>query len=506
MFRIKNKKKKMYGPVIIIMLLTFIIILLSALFSLLGITGNQTSIVNGDLETSLTTVNNILTRDGIKYLFTNIITNFQTFEPLVLLIISLITISIGEASGLFEAAFSKIKRVNSKFLTFIVLMIGIGSSFIGEYSYIFLLPMVAIFYQIIGKKPLLGILTMFIGITIGYGTGFVFNNEELVLSMLTTSSATIDIDKDYIYELNSNSYIMFVSTLIISIVGTFIIHGVLDKKIPKSDIEEKESYNYSKKGLWYSNFALIVIILIIVYMIIPGLGGSGVLLGPGESYIEQLLGDESPFNTGFTFIVLGIMMVCSFIYGYISKNIKNSSEYSVALSKNFEGIGYVFVLLFFTSQMLGVLEWSNLGVVIANNLVSFVSSFSFAGVPLIIAIFIIVVLMSILIPSATTKWGLMAQITVPLMMRANITPSFAQFIFRAADGVGKSITPFFAYYIIMLAFLEKYNTKDNNKITVFGTLKTILPALILFAGLWLLILVSWYLIGIPTGPGIYSTF
>lgn len=506
MFKKKIKNKKMLGPVITIIIMSFLLIILSAIFSLLGITGNQTSIVNGSLETSLTTVNNVLTAKGIKYLFNNVITNFQIFEPVTLLVISLITMSIGEASGLFKALFSGLKKINSKFLTFIVLLLGIASSFLGEYSYIFLLPMVAIMYQVIGKKPLLGIVTVFLGITIGYGTGLVFNNEEVILSFLTEQAAAVDIDKDYIYALNSNSYIMFVSTFILAIVGTFIIHAGLDKKIPKSDNEPTKDLIISKKALLYSSIAFGIMLLVLIYMIIPGLGGSGILLGDGKSYIEQLLGESSPFYTGFTFLILVMMMICSFIYGYVSGNIKNSTEYSVALSKNFEGCGYVFVLLFFTSQMLGILEWTNLGTVIASNLVSFMSTLSFSGFFLILMLFIVVILMTILIPAAPTKWGIAAPLLVPLLMRSNITPSFAQFIFRAADGVGKAFTPFFAYYIIMLALLEKYNAKDNDKITVFGTLKTLLPSIFLFMGLWLLIILGWYLIGIPTGPGVYSTF
>ena len=111
-----------------------------------------------------------------------------------------------------------------------------------------------------------------------------------------------------------------------------------------------------------------------------------------------------------------------------------------------------------------------------------------------------------MIPSAELKWGLSAPLIVPLLMRANITPSFAQFIFRAADGVGKAVTPFFPYYIIMLAFLEKYNSKKEEKITIYGTLKMIFPSIMIFAALWVLILICWYLMGLPTGPGVYPTF
>lgn len=500
-----KRKKKMLGPVLAIILLTFIIIVTSAFFSLLQIDAEQTSIVKGSLETSVVSVNNILTKDGIKYILSNIIANLQLFEPLVLLIISLITVSIGEASGIFKAIFKPLSKINPKFLTFIILLIGIGSSFFGEYSYIFLLPIVAILYQTLGKKPLLGILTVFIGITIGYGTGFIYNNEEIVLSALTTQAATISVDKDFTYALNSNAYIMFASTMILAFGGIFIIHNFLDKKVPKSVIEEEDDLIISKKALYYSNFTFAFLGIIILYMIIPGLPGSGILLGDGKSYVEQLLGPSSPFYQGFTFILLGLTMICGFIYGFMSGNIKSSSEYSVGLSKNFENLGYLFVLLFFVSQMLGILEWTNLGRVITCQLTTLISVLPFTGLPLLIAFLIAVIFMSILIPTATTKWEIISPIMVPLLMRSNIAPNFTQFVFRVGDGIGKSITPFFAYYIIMLAFLEKYNTKENVKITVFGTLRLIFPTILLFAGLWFLIILSWYIIGLPLGPGIYST-
>lgn len=500
----KKKEKKVLGPVITIMFLTLLIILSSFVFSLLQINAEQTVIGKDTLETSVITVNNILTREGIKFILSNIIVNLQNFEPLVLLIISLITISIGESSGLFNAIFIKLKRINPKMLTFLVLLIGITSSIIGEYSYIFFLPLVGVMYKIIGRKPLLGIFTMFIGITMGYGTGVIYNNEEIVLSILTTSAATLEVDKNFVYSLTSNLYIMLFSTLVLSIIGTYIIHNVLDKKIPKSTYEQEE-LTISNKALYYSNLALVGFILIILYMIIPGLPGSGILLGSGESYIERLLGDNSPFFQGFTFIVLGVNLVCGFIYGYISKNIKNSTEFSVGLSKNFEGLGYVFVLLFFTAQMIGILEWTNIGKVIAHRLVMILLSLPFDGLPLLIVLFIFVIIMTFLIPSTIEKWQMISPVTVPLLMRANIAPSFTQFVFRVADGIGKCFTPFFAYYIVMLAFLEKYNTKENVKITVFGTLKMIIPTLLLFAGLWLLIIVLWYVVGLPSGPSIYPT-
>ena len=90
-------------------------------------------------------------------------------------------------------------------------------------------------------------------------------------------------------------------------------------------------------------------------------------------------------------------------------------------------------------------------------------------------------------------------------MRANITPDFTLFIYRVADGVGKCFSPLFVYFLIMLAFLEKYNNDEEHKVTVFGTIKMALPVYALMGALWLLIIICWYLVGLPSGVGTYPT-
>ena len=155
----------------------------------------------------------------------------------------------------------------------------------------------------------------------------------------------------------------------------------LDKKIPKSSNLDEDNLVISKKGLYYSNLLFIIFALIITYMIIPGLKGSGFLLGEGNSYIERLIGESSHFNAGLSLIILIIIMSCGYLYGKVSGNIKNSNEYSVALSKNFESLGYAFVLLFFASKLISIFEWTNLGKVICSQLISLMTFLPFSGIP-----------------------------------------------------------------------------------------------------------------------------
>ena len=499
------KKKILLGPVITIIVLTIIIIAVSALLSLFNVQGEVTKVVNGTLETQTIGVKSLFSEEGFKYIFSSPVQTLKTFQPLILIIISLMAISIGKASGLLKAVFTRFRKLKPSIVTFLTIFTGIVASFFGEYSYIVLIPLVAVIYQYLGRNSVLGILTAFVGITLGYGAGLVFNFDDYQLGLLTRQAATVTVDEDYLFNAWSNSFVICASAIILTIVGTIIVESILKPKV-KDSIREYDELVIDKKALTLSNIAFVILILLFVYMIIPGLPGSGLLLDMTQKdYVAQLLGGKAPFTDAFLFMLLIIMMICSGIYGHFSKNIRNTNEFSVGLSKEFDNLGYLFVLIFFVSLMVSILDFTNLGQVLASWLISFIGNLEFTGIPLIITMFLIIVIISFLIPDAVTKWTLAAPVLVPLFMKANITPDFTQFVFKAADSVGKGLTPFFIYFIVMIAFLEKYNDKETNKITIFGTLKLLMPTILLFAVTWILIVIGWFIMGIPIGPNTYPT-
>ena len=128
----KRKERLSLGPVFTIMIMILIIMITSFIFSILQIRGDRTSIVNGTLETSVVSVQNIFSLSGFKYLLSNTITNLHLFEPLYFLIVSLIGIGIGEKSGLFKAVFSNSRTLKIGPLTVITLFLSIISTVIGE--------------------------------------------------------------------------------------------------------------------------------------------------------------------------------------------------------------------------------------------------------------------------------------------------------------------------------------------------------------------------------------
>ncbi len=505
MRKMSKKEQNLKGPVSTLIAFIVFICIASFVLNKFSFQGYRTMINNGVLTDSLVKVKNILSVAGIRFVVGNVITNFKGFEPLVLLIISLIGIGIVEKSGFLNVLFKPLKRVKFGIIIYFTIFLSLLSTVIGEYSYVFLIPFVGVMYKYLDRNPLLGIIISYLAVTLGYGTGIVMNYNDYSLGLLTQTAATTDVDPNFIYFLTSTLYIKLMSFLGISfLLYATTIRFLLPKFPLKAKIEEEKLID-SKKGIAVSLLVGLLSIVVVIYLILDiQLPGAGILLDhEGSTYITKLFGENAPFREGIVAIISAIFMIFGFVYGKLSGNIKNSSEYSLGLSKNFENLGLLFVLLFFTAELIAILDWTNIGVVVASNLVTFLSKIEFSGILLIIAMFIIIIIMSILIPNTVTKWEITSPVFVPLFMRANIAPNFTQFIFQIADSIGRAVSPIFVYFIIMLSFLQKYNSDERKQISILGVFKIMLPTIIIVSLCWILFICLWFLIGFPIGPNTY---
>lgn len=490
--RIKRNLRKQ-GPITTIIFLCLIIALISLVLNLFKISGNTTEA--GTLETSVVTVNNIFSKEGIKYILNNSITNFQIMDSIIYIIMSLMIVSLLETSGLLKHITIPLKKIKPKYVTLIIVFISIISTIIGDNSYALILPLVAAIYKLLNRSPILGIITAFIGITIGYGISVIPTYQDYLLGLTTTTSAG-SIDQSYRYSLMSTYFINICGIVILTIATTALIEKTLSKKYIRYDYED--NLVMSKKALIISGIIFALLLGAVIYSIIPNLPFSGILLNSDNPvYIVKIFGTDSAFGNGYMLIIMGITLVCSYIYGRISGNIRNSNDYTYALTKSFENTGYIFTLMFFASIMLGLLEWSNIGVVLATNIVDLVGSLNFSGIPLLFVVFVSIIIISILIPSTLIKWNIIAPIFVPMLIRANITPSFAQAIFQAADAVGKLFSPIYIYLIITIGFL--YKSDQNINTSIFSVMRKILPIILILALTYFVIIIGWYLIGFPLG-------
>ena len=495
----RNKRKVSFGPITVMIVIGIFLSVLSFVLNKIQFQSYTTD--PETLETTVVTVRNIFSKEGIQFLFGESISNFRALEPLAVIVVSLIAVTILEVSGLFHAIVGNFNNPKPWLITFLTLFVSMVASAIGDYSYAILFPLVAILYQYFHRDPKLGIMTVFIGVTMGYGTGILYSYQDIVLGRMA-ETASLDVLGSYSFGSWSMIYMEVVAAIILSIIGSFLNEKKLSKKMKRTD--EKE-WIRSPKALKVTIAVFLFFLLLLLYAIIPGLPFSGWLLDTNaETYMEKLFGPEAPFREGFLVILLGITLICGYIYGKISRNIKSSREYNQAISLTFQNTGFIFAGLFFFSIMYNILEWTQISDVFTLRLINLLGNNQMNGIFLISLIFLISILITILNPSTVHNWLLASPIFVPLLVRANISPSFSLMIFKAADSIGKCFTPLYVFLIVMIGFLYKYDTQDDD-IQLFGTMRKIMPVVLWLSLVWFIIIVGWSLLGFKIGIGAAST-
>ena len=441
----KLKLKKFYlHPITIYILLTFITILISGILSNLELGGtyNEINTMKNELSPKIESIYNMLSFDGIKFLISNASLNFLSFAPLSTLLISLIGLTIAEGTGFIETLtnrhLSKIPRFT---FTFIILLIATISSLINEVGYAILIPLLALIYFILGRNPILGIITAFCGVSFGYGVSIFVGSMEVNL-INYTKNATNLIDKTMHISLTSNLFFIIITSIIISIIGTIIIEKIIAPKIVKykryDEFAKNQQYNIvnleleeqkqieknhlEKRGLRYALVVSIILLFLIIYSLIPNLPYSGILLDKNETvYVNQLFGENSYFQDGFTVIVSLFLIITSIFYGIGSKSIKSDKEIIENASKKFQNLGSLFILLFFASQFIAVFRKTNIATVITIWLTNPLEQTPVTGIPLILISLIFIALSNLFLTSAPQKWAIFSPVIVPMFMQSNLS-------------------------------------------------------------------------------------
>lgn len=528
----KNKKLKLkkfyFHPITVFIALSFIVILLSGILSKLEMqaTYNTVNKNTKELEATIVAVENLLSFDGMKFIISNASKNFMSFAPLGMLLISLIGLCVAEATGFIEGFSRKyIRKLSNVQLTFIVIFLSVISSLINEIGYAIIIPLVAMVYSANGRNPLTGIVTAFCGVAFGSGVSIFVGSTEVALMDYTSIAASI-IDSNTHISLTCNLIFIIAASIIISIVGTIIVEKIISPRLGKYkvredlskteelriiDLEEEEQHKIErekrqKRGLKYALITAIVVVIVFIYMLIPNLPNSGILLDMKENtYLGQVFGSNSYFQDGFTYMMSLLFLFVGLAYGIGAKTIKNDKELIEKTGEYFSKIGTILVLIFVVSQFIAIFKKANIGLVITAWLANLIEYLKFSGIPLVLLALIAIAISNLFLTTPGAKWAIFSPVVVPMFMQSNISAQFAQIVMRVGDSMTNGITPLLASFVIYMGYLNIYNFDKDKPITIRRAIKVVIPYFIFTCLTWILLVIGWYILGIPIGPGVYPT-
>ena len=391
-------------------------------------------------------------------------------------------------------------RVRGIWLIPAMIFLGIISSIALDAGYVVLPPIAAVLFILSKRSPVVGIATVFAGVSAGFGANLFITSLDPLLAGFSQASAML-LNKNYQIAVTCNWWFMIASTFLLTAVGWFVTSRYVEPRyrtafdsnvqqdaadvmkhydVSIQEITEKEKSAVRSALLWAS----ILLGSVLLFVLMPNAPLYGI-------------GDHFPRWVEATVPLLFILfLIPGVIYGVKAGTIQSHRDVARMMGDTFASLGPYIVLAFFAAQFIEAFKYSNLGEMLAIGGGQWLATLNLS-VYFLIAVFILIVMTgNLFIGSMSAKYAFFAPVFVPIFMQLGISPELTQVAYRIGDSVTNVITPLNPYLIIVLALLKTYLPKSG-----LGTLVSImLPYTIAFSITWTLLLFVWMMLGIPLGP------
>ena len=491
---------------------------------------------------------NLLTREGVFWIFESMVTNFIKFPPLGVVLVGMLGIGVAERTGLLAAALKAFMlglralcefvtppdwAVADKILTPAMVFIGVMSSLATDAGYVVLPPLAAALYKSVGRSPLAGLAAVFAGVSAGFSANLLITGLEPMLAELTAMGANV-IDTSYSVNPACNWWFMIGSTFLITLLGWFVTAAFVERRLNKrapedggpsqptdEELAEQQLKPAELRGLsWAFVGGGVFLAAALCLILIPG--------APLHTYTMPETGDLAelwiapapdaelpadaaqlddgtivvPSDGSFTRWVVAIVPLLFFgflipgiAYGVAAGQIKSDKDLAKLMMDSMAAMAPIIVLAFVAGQFIFFFSYTQLDVMMAIWGGTVLGKAGLSPMTLIVAFILVTLVFNLFIGSMSAKYTLFAPIFVPMFMMVGISPELTQAAYRVGDSVSNIITPLNAYLVIILVFMQRYVPKGG-----MGTLvSTMFPYTVVFTIVWTAFLLLWMYSGLPLG-------
>jgi aminobenzoyl-glutamate transport protein len=487
---VEKAGNKLPHPFTLFVFLTLGVVLISFIVAKAGVQ------VKHPVKDEMVVARNLLSKEGIQYMLLNLISNFTGFRPLGLVLTMMIGIGLAEQTGLMSAFMRKfILGAPERLLLMAVFLIGICGNLASDAAIIIVPPLAGAIFYGAKKNPLVGVAAGYAAACAGFTANLLIAGTDALLAGITEEAAKI-IDPSITVSPTVNYYFMFISTLVLTVVGAWITTKFVEKQAgeykPQGEISlddvEFEVSEEESKGLKSAGIVTLIYWAIIILALIPQTSA----LRNAEGGLVP-----SPFLKGIVPFILFWFIAIGIAYGRKVGKIKSEADIPKLMSTAMKDMSGYIVLVFVIAQFVGYFNWTNLGLILAVTLGGLLQAWNFTGLPMIVLVILFTMFINLFIGSGSAKWALLAPVFVPMFMMLDYSPAFAQLAYRIGDSTTNAITPLLPYFPILLGFMKKYDDNAGMGTAISYTL----PYSIGFGLVWIVMIAIWFFLGLPLGPG-----
>lgn len=490
-------------PVTLFAILALGMVVLSGIFGWMGVTVEDPRPVGaaGRSDDGMIRAVSLLSADGIRRIFSSLVTNFTSFAPLGVVLTAMLGIGVAEKSGVLSAAVRGIVLGASKnVVTVAIVFAGVMSNTASELGYVILIPLAGAVYYSLGRHPLAGMAAAFAGVSGGYSANLLIGTIDPLLAGITEEAARL-IDPTYAVTATANYYFMAVSVFLVTIVGSLVSIFIVEPKLGAYDSSRADPEvlkggaaepltPIEKKGLGWAGLAVLAVLALMALTLVPEWG---VLRNPETG--DQL---RSPFFSGFAVWILIFFLAIGVAYGRAVGTVKNDSDVIDGMAMAMSTLGLYMVIVFFAAQFVAFFNWSNLGAITAVNGAQVLQDLGLTGPALFIGFILMCCIVNLMLGSASAQWAMTAPIFVPMLMLIGYSPEVIQAAYRIGDSTTNIITPMMSYFGLILAWAVRF----DKKVGIGTMIAMMLPYSIFFTITWMALFFLWVFgLGLPVGPG-----
>jgi len=294
-----------------------------------------------------------------------------------------------------------------------------------------------------------------------------------------------------------NWFFMASSVIVLTVAGGLLTDKFVEPRLPawQGNSEEKLASltPLQNRGLLMSGLSALIFIGLVALMVVPE---GAMLRDPASGSIIP-----SPFIKGIVPLIILFFFVVSITWGVATKQIKRPDDIPALLIEPMKSMAGFIVMVFPLAQFVAMFNWSNMGTFMAVGLTDLLEQMAMTGAPAFIGLMFLSAFLCMFIASGSAIWSILAPIFVPMFMLLGFHPAFAQMIFRIADSAVLPLSPMSPFLPLFLGFLQRY--RKDAQLGTYYTL--IMPYPLVFFAVWILLLLAWYALGLPIGPGVYPS-
>ncbi|EPJ5824527.1 p-aminobenzoyl-glutamate transporter [Pluralibacter gergoviae] len=451
--------------------------------------------VTNPSDGTLVTVKNLLSVEGLHWFLPNVIKNFSGFAPLGAILALVLGAGLAERVGLLPTLMAKMAScVSARYASYMVLFIAFFSHISSDAALVIMPPMGALIFLAVGRHPVAGLLAAIAGVACGFTANLLIVTTDVLLSGISTEAAK-SIDAAVQVSVIDNWYFMATSVIVLTLVGGMITDKMIEPRLGVWQGERDEKLEAitpeQRFGLRVAGVVALLFIAAVALMVVPE---NGILRDPVRHTVLP-----SPFIKGIVPLIIIFLFVVSLSYGIATGKIRAQADLPPLMIEPMKEMAGFIVMVFPLAQFVAMFNWSHMGKFMAVGLTDLLETTGIGGIPAFVGLALLSSLLCMFIASGSAIWSILAPIFVPMFMLMGFHPAFAQILFRIADSSVLPLAPVSPFVPLFLGFLQRY--KPEAKLGTYYSL--VLPYPLIFLVVWLLLLVVWYLAGLPIGPGIY---